>query len=209
GDTEQSEAMRLNHMYQEMGRLALWSAPFNEVYVACMEGVKYTSDKVEAAIKSVMSNRVGATSVASNALNESIANLDGQMKILDPNVSQTKGRKKDVKAKDKVHASGRMKSSIDSLSVFALHPLYLRVQALSKKIPEEIKQQIMNEKERLNLKILEEKYCMDWDLDDDEFYFSIVQEPFSSASASTLPSNWRSSASCFLQYCFDFFRIVF
>ncbi|GAB2282847.1 hypothetical protein Dimus_017383 [Dionaea muscipula] len=78
-----------------------------------MEGVKYTSDKVEVAIKSVMSNRVGATSVASNALNESIANLDGQMKILDPNVSQTKGRKKDAKAKGKVHASGRMKSSIE------------------------------------------------------------------------------------------------
>ncbi|GAB2271316.1 hypothetical protein Dimus_006157 [Dionaea muscipula] len=67
-----------------------------------MEGVKYTSDKVEVAIKSVMSNRGGATSVASNALNESIANPDGQMKILDPNISQTKGRKKDAKAKDKI-----------------------------------------------------------------------------------------------------------
>ncbi|GAB4851804.1 4-alpha-glucanotransferase dpe2 [Ancistrocladus abbreviatus] len=39
-----------------------------------------------------------------------------------------------------------------SLSVFALHPLYLRVQALSKNIPEEIKQEIVKEKARLNLK---------------------------------------------------------
>uniref|UniRef100_A0A803LZX8 4-alpha-glucanotransferase n=1 Tax=Chenopodium quinoa TaxID=63459 RepID=A0A803LZX8_CHEQI len=39
-----------------------------------------------------------------------------------------------------------------SLSVFALHPLYLRVQELSKKIPEEIKLEIEKEKERLDLK---------------------------------------------------------
>ncbi|XP_021745916.1 4-alpha-glucanotransferase DPE2-like [Chenopodium quinoa] len=39
-----------------------------------------------------------------------------------------------------------------SLSVFALHPLYLRVQALSEKIPEEIKLEIEKEKERLDSK---------------------------------------------------------
>ncbi|XP_074306803.1 4-alpha-glucanotransferase DPE2 [Silene latifolia] len=39
-----------------------------------------------------------------------------------------------------------------SLSVFALHPLYLRVQALSKNIPDEIKQEIEKEKQRLDLK---------------------------------------------------------
>ncbi|GAB2270266.1 hypothetical protein Dimus_005171, partial [Dionaea muscipula] len=63
-----SKAMRLNHMTQEMTRLAYRSAPFHEVYVAYMEGVKYTSDKVEAAMKTVMLNRAsgGATIVASN-----------------------------------------------------------------------------------------------------------------------------------------------
>ncbi|GAB2210062.1 hypothetical protein Drorol1_Dr00015315 [Drosera rotundifolia] len=39
-----------------------------------------------------------------------------------------------------------------SLSVFALHPLYLRVEELSREIPEEIKLEIAKEKERLNLK---------------------------------------------------------
>nr|ACN50178.1 disproportionating enzyme 2 [Annona cherimola] len=39
-----------------------------------------------------------------------------------------------------------------SLSVFALHPLYLRVQALSKNIPDEIKREILEEKERLDQK---------------------------------------------------------
>ncbi|GAB2276050.1 hypothetical protein Dimus_010792, partial [Dionaea muscipula] len=74
GDTEQSETMRLNHMCQEMHRLTYRSAPFNEAYVAYVEGVKYTSDKVEAAIKSVMSNHAaGIISVASNALNEPVA----------------------------------------------------------------------------------------------------------------------------------------
>ncbi|GAU44872.1 hypothetical protein TSUD_329290 [Trifolium subterraneum] len=37
-----------------------------------------------------------------------------------------------------------------SLSVFALHPLYLRVQALSKNIPEEIKQEIESAKQQLD-----------------------------------------------------------
>ncbi|XP_019458258.1 PREDICTED: 4-alpha-glucanotransferase DPE2 [Lupinus angustifolius] len=37
-----------------------------------------------------------------------------------------------------------------SLSVFALHPLYLRVQALSEKIPEEIKQEIEKAKQQLD-----------------------------------------------------------
>ncbi|KAK9671266.1 hypothetical protein RND81_12G018300 [Saponaria officinalis] len=39
-----------------------------------------------------------------------------------------------------------------SLSVFALHPLYLRVQALSKNIPGDIEQEIAKEKKRLDLK---------------------------------------------------------
>eukprot|EP01018_Ginkgo_biloba_P034974 Gb_33253 [translate_table: standard] len=39
-----------------------------------------------------------------------------------------------------------------SLSVFALHPLYLRVQALSKTLPEEIKQEIEKARKQLNLK---------------------------------------------------------
>lgn len=37
-----------------------------------------------------------------------------------------------------------------SLSVFALHPLYLRVQALSENMPEEIKQEILKAKEQLD-----------------------------------------------------------
>ncbi|XP_039128706.1 LOW QUALITY PROTEIN: 4-alpha-glucanotransferase DPE2-like [Dioscorea cayenensis subsp. rotundata] len=39
-----------------------------------------------------------------------------------------------------------------SLSVFALHPLYLRVQALSTNLPEEIKKEILSEKDRLDRK---------------------------------------------------------
>ncbi|KOM38696.1 hypothetical protein LR48_Vigan03g207800 [Vigna angularis] len=39
-----------------------------------------------------------------------------------------------------------------SLSVFALHPLYLRVQALSKNIPEEIKKEIEKAKQQLDQK---------------------------------------------------------
>ncbi|KAL5994695.1 4-alpha-glucanotransferase dpe2 [Asimina triloba] len=47
-----------------------------------------------------------------------------------------------------------------SLSVFALHPLYLRVQALSKNIPDEIKQEILEEKERLDQKAVDYEATM-------------------------------------------------
>ncbi|MBA0747834.1 hypothetical protein Gogos_004713 [Gossypium gossypioides] len=40
-----------------------------------------------------------------------------------------------------------------SLSVFALHPLYLRLQALSKNLPEDVKSEIRNAKERLDGKV--------------------------------------------------------
>ncbi|KAL3688287.1 hypothetical protein R1sor_014596 [Riccia sorocarpa] len=39
-----------------------------------------------------------------------------------------------------------------SLSVFALHPMYLRLQALSKKLPEDIKEEIEDWREKLDLK---------------------------------------------------------
>ncbi|GAB2267087.1 4-alpha-glucanotransferase dpe2 [Dionaea muscipula] len=69
-----------------------------------------------------------------------------------------------------------------SLSVFALHPLYLRVQALSKKIPEEIKQQIMNEKERLNLKDVDYEATM-------AAKFSIAKKIFTLEKDQTLESS--------------------
>ncbi|GAB2266011.1 hypothetical protein Dimus_001041 [Dionaea muscipula] len=89
--------------------------PFNETYAAYMERVKYTSEKVEAAMKTVMLNRAsgGETMVAGN---EPEVNTDthlSQIKILDPNVSQTNGRKKDAKGKENVQASDRIKSSIE------------------------------------------------------------------------------------------------
>ncbi|KAF9599354.1 hypothetical protein IFM89_036811 [Coptis chinensis] len=48
-----------------------------------------------------------------------------------------------------------------SLSVFALHPLYLRVQALSEKIPLEIKQEILEAKERLDGTVVDYEATLD------------------------------------------------
>lgn len=47
-----------------------------------------------------------------------------------------------------------------SLSVFALHPLYLRVQALSENIPEDIKQEILKAKEQLDRKDVDYEVTM-------------------------------------------------
>ncbi|KAF9615618.1 hypothetical protein IFM89_024714 [Coptis chinensis] len=48
-----------------------------------------------------------------------------------------------------------------SLSVFALHPLYLRVQALSEKISLEIKQEILETKERLDGTVVDYEATLD------------------------------------------------
>ncbi|GAB2283613.1 hypothetical protein Dimus_018119, partial [Dionaea muscipula] len=93
-------------------------------YLAFMEGAKSLSDLVEAAISQAMSLRVAKRSnskVASHEpdpLEDAATHLSTptnltELFIQDPNVSQTKWRKKDAKGKDKVEASGRMKSGIE------------------------------------------------------------------------------------------------
>ncbi|XP_042517654.1 4-alpha-glucanotransferase DPE2-like [Macadamia integrifolia] len=49
-----------------------------------------------------------------------------------------------------------------SLSVFALHPLYLRVQALSENIPGDIKKEILKAKEQLDGKVTLSSPCFHW-----------------------------------------------
>ncbi|GAB2302381.1 hypothetical protein Dimus_036395 [Dionaea muscipula] len=177
------DALRLNHMTQEMTKLACTCAPYKETYVIFMENMHETSRKVGIAIDSLMSRRAieeaAAQKVAEeNArVDERIADAWGgsrgadawggsrgadawggsgggsrgadawggsrgadawggsglsigvsasndpdlrdsstpnvsssQFKILDPNVSQTKGRKK---GREVVGGSSRMKSGLE------------------------------------------------------------------------------------------------
>lgn len=69
-----------------------------------------------------------------------------------------------------------------SLSVFALHPLYLRVQALSKNIPEEIKKEIVKAKEILDAKAVDYEAAMATKL-------SIAKKIFSLEKDSVLECN--------------------
>ncbi|XP_011626502.1 4-alpha-glucanotransferase DPE2 isoform X1 [Amborella trichopoda] len=70
-----------------------------------------------------------------------------------------------------------------SLSVFALHPLYLRVQALSKDIPQEIQQEILKAKERLDLKDVDYEATMASKLSLARKIFLLEKETFLASSS--------------------------
>ncbi|KAJ8449740.1 hypothetical protein Cgig2_001396 [Carnegiea gigantea] len=71
-----------------------------------------------------------------------------------------------------------------SLSVFALHPLYLRVQAISDNIPKEIKQEIAKAKEKLHLKDVDYEATMDAKLTIAKKIFSCEKEKILQSTSS-------------------------
>uniref|UniRef100_A0A1D1Y9G6 4-alpha-glucanotransferase n=3 Tax=Anthurium amnicola TaxID=1678845 RepID=A0A1D1Y9G6_9ARAE len=70
-----------------------------------------------------------------------------------------------------------------SLSVFALHPLYLRVQALSQNIPEDIKQEIITERERLDGKCVDYEATMAIKLSIAKKFFSLEKDTILNSSS--------------------------
>ncbi|GAB2281776.1 hypothetical protein Dimus_016343 [Dionaea muscipula] len=111
GDGEHADAIRLNPMVTEAAKLACESSSYNEAYLAYMENLKALSEKLRAIIIFVVSTRgpAGETS-------EVVSNIPVQPQstlVLDPNISQTKGRKKDAKGKEVAVPSGHIKSGIE------------------------------------------------------------------------------------------------
>ncbi|KAI3949164.1 hypothetical protein MKW98_026544 [Papaver atlanticum] len=98
-----------------------------------------------------------------------------------------------------------------SLSVVALHPLYLRVQALSKDISKEIKQEIMDAKERLDGKAVDYEATLAIKLSIAKKIFSVENDSVltSSAFKKIFSENeeWLKpyAAFCFLR---DFFETL-
>ncbi|GAB2298100.1 hypothetical protein Dimus_032172, partial [Dionaea muscipula] len=115
GDSDHAAATRLNHMTQEATKLAFVSAPYNESYMEYMETMKDLSETLGLLITSILSRRgpVGEASlVVSNDHVQNQTTSPVESLLLDLNISQTKGRKKDAKGKE-VAPSGRIKSGIE------------------------------------------------------------------------------------------------
>ncbi|GAB2290810.1 hypothetical protein Dimus_025078, partial [Dionaea muscipula] len=101
------------------------AAPYNAAYIQYIEGVQDLSIKIDATITFVEASRIGegfigAFSCAAAcgydvAPSQAIVDefTPSQLFILDPNMSQTKGRKNDVKGKEITHCTGRIKSGIE------------------------------------------------------------------------------------------------
>lgn len=70
-----------------------------------------------------------------------------------------------------------------SLSVFALHPLYLRVQALSENIPEDIKREIEDARKRLDLKDVDYEATLETKLSIAKTMFALEKDLILSSSS--------------------------
>ncbi|XP_058208154.1 protein FAR1-RELATED SEQUENCE 9-like [Rhododendron vialii] len=91
---EESEALRLSHMCQEATKLACLAAPSNEAYTIFIEGMNDLFEKIQKVSK------VSPIEICVGKDNEkSIKPSRAKILLLDPNISQCKGRKKDVKGK--------------------------------------------------------------------------------------------------------------
>ncbi|GAB2302088.1 hypothetical protein Dimus_036109, partial [Dionaea muscipula] len=119
-DNENAEALRLNHMYQETIKLVSFAAPRKDMYLAYMENLKLLTNKLQS-----MTLNIGAAlieDVVGKTVTNDVGEASGQdeaqfgtplSRILDPKVSQTKGRKRGTNGKEIVEASGRIKSGIE------------------------------------------------------------------------------------------------
>ncbi|KAG5542530.1 hypothetical protein RHGRI_022167 [Rhododendron griersonianum] len=105
---EESEALRLSHMCQESTKLACLAAPSYESYKIYIEAMNDLSDKL---LK--ISSYVPPPINVCHEIDDLHSTEQTQVLLLDPNISQTKGRKKDVKGKDATIHSGRLKSGIE------------------------------------------------------------------------------------------------
>ncbi|XP_042408165.1 4-alpha-glucanotransferase DPE2-like [Zingiber officinale] len=96
-----------------------------------------------------------------------------------------------------------------SLSVFALHPLYLRVQALSDDIPENIKEEILKMKQQLDKKDVDYEATMAAKLSISKKIFDLEKEKIlNSGSFKTFISENENWLKPYAAYCFlrDFFE---
>ncbi|XP_077218422.1 disproportionating enzyme 2 isoform X2 [Tasmannia lanceolata] len=96
-----------------------------------------------------------------------------------------------------------------SLSVFALHPLYLRVQALSENMPEDIKQEILKERERLDGKDVDYEATMSAKLSIAKKVFSLEKDSIlASSSFQKFFSENKDWLKPYAAFCFlrDFFE---
>ncbi|CAL8101117.1 unnamed protein product [Prunus armeniaca] len=100
---EESEALRLSHMCHQATKLACIAASSNEAYTTFMEAIKELSKKLSE------NSTHHATIPSSTTGDPCSTNIDSsQLLLLDPNISQTKGRKK-----DNISGSKRIKSGIE------------------------------------------------------------------------------------------------
>ncbi|KAI8524260.1 hypothetical protein RHMOL_Rhmol13G0136700 [Rhododendron molle] len=105
---EESEALRLGHMCQESTKLACLAAPSNEAYTIYIEAMNDLPKKL---LK--VTSYVPPINVC-HEKDDLHSTEPFQVLLSDPNISQAKGRKKDVKKKDAIIHSGRLKSGLEA-----------------------------------------------------------------------------------------------
>ncbi|GAB2281736.1 hypothetical protein Dimus_016305 [Dionaea muscipula] len=78
-----------------------------------MKGAKELSKKVHDTLKLSSATSLGYSTAIPNEPQVNCSSPLSQLMLLDPNISQMKGRKKDTKGKEDVESCGRLKSGVE------------------------------------------------------------------------------------------------
>ncbi|KAI8524891.1 hypothetical protein RHMOL_Rhmol13G0184700 [Rhododendron molle] len=105
---EESESLRLSHMCQESTKLACLAAPSNEAYTIYIEAMNALHEKLQKVV-----SHVPPIAKVCDDRDNLLSIEPSQILLSDPNISLTKGRKKDVKGKGASIHSGRLKSGME------------------------------------------------------------------------------------------------
>ncbi|XP_062006105.1 protein FAR1-RELATED SEQUENCE 5-like [Rosa rugosa] len=115
---EQSEALRFSHMSRTATQLACYAAPSDEAYTMYMDGLDELCKKNSKVNKVSKEDAMESQDNVFRDEADQCTSKSSESLLLDPNISKTKGRKKDENSRRKSKSSKRIKGDhIVSLDV--------------------------------------------------------------------------------------------
>ncbi|XP_004289262.1 PREDICTED: uncharacterized protein LOC101308030 [Fragaria vesca subsp. vesca] len=112
-DKEQSEALRFSHMCRRATQLACHAAPSDEAYKMYMDGLDELSNKISEVNKVTKEVAIESEDHVFQDEVDQCASKSSESLLLDPNISKTKGRKKDDNSTRNTNSSKRIKSGME------------------------------------------------------------------------------------------------
>ncbi|XP_040364048.1 uncharacterized protein LOC121049848 [Rosa chinensis] len=109
---EQSEALRFSHMCRRATQLACYAAPSDEAYTMYMDGLDELSKKILEVNKVSKEDAMESQDNVFRDEADQCKSKSSESLLLSPNISKTKGRKKDENSRRKTKSSKTIKGGM-------------------------------------------------------------------------------------------------